>query len=40
MKLLMHRTLVARLTGLFALLLMLFAAVLELLFNAMRWSEK
>ena len=35
MKLPMHRTLVARLTGLFALLLMLFAAVLELLFNAM-----
>ena len=35
MKLPMHRTLVARLTGLFALLLMLFAVVLELLFNAM-----
>ena len=35
MKLSMHRTLVARLTGLFLLLLMLFAVVLELLFNAM-----
>ena len=35
MKLPMHRTLVARLTGLFLLLLMLFAVVLELLFNAM-----
>ena len=35
MKLPIHRTLAARLTGLFALLLMLFTLLLGLIFNAM-----
>ena len=40
MKLPIHRTLAARLTGLFALLLMLFTLLLGLIFNAIDGTTK